>query len=108
MIKIITNTIQLGIIVVWGITCYYICKSEDGFQYFIYWIIMGFPFGFQKLRMLLIPKGFGIAGEMGVFALDAIVAGLVGGIFLVKKIVVIMADYIRAIGKIIRPSGSNL
>ena len=53
MIKIITNTIQLGIIVVWGITCYYICKSEDGFQYFIYWIIIGFPFGFQKLRMLI-------------------------------------------------------
>lgn len=104
MIKIITNTIQLGIIVVWGITCYYICKSEDGFQYFIYWIIMGFPFGFQKLRMLLIPKGFGIAGEIGVFALDAIVAGLIGGIFLAKKIVVIMADYIRAIGKIIRPT----
>lgn len=64
----------------------------------------GFPFGFQKLRMLLIPKGFGIAGEIGVFALDAIVAGLIGGIFLVKKIVVIMADYIRAIGKIIRPT----
>ncbi|MCQ2088349.1 MAG: DUF6050 family protein [Bacilli bacterium] len=104
MIKIITNTIQLGIIVVWGITCYYICRSEDGFQYFIYWIIMGFPFGFQKLRMLLIQKGFGIAGEIGVFALDAIVAGLIGGIFLVKKIVVIMADYIKAIGKIIRPT----
>jgi len=104
MIKIITNTIQLGIIVVWGVTCYYICRSEDGFQYFIYWIIMGFPFGFQKLRMLLIPKGFGIAGEIGVFAFDAIVAGLIGGIFLVKKIVVIMADYIRAIGKIIRPT----
>ena len=104
MVKIITNTIQLGIIVVWGITCYYICRSEDGFQYFIYWIIMGFPFGFQKLRMLLIPKGFGIAGEIGVFALDAIVAGLIGGIFLVKKIVVIMADYIRTIGKIIRPT----
>lgn len=104
MIKIITNTIQLGIIVVWGITCYYICKSEDGFQYFIYWIIMGFPFGFQKLRMLLIPKGFGIAGEIGVFALDAIVAGLIGGIFLVKKIVVIMADYVRAIGKVIKPT----
>lgn len=65
---------------------------------------MGFPFGFQKLRMLLIPKGFGIAGEIGVFALDAIVAGLIGGIFLAKKIVVIMADYIRAIGKIIRPT----
>lgn len=50
--------------------------------------------------MILVPKGFGIAGELGVFALDAIVAGLIGGIFLVKKLVVILADYIRAIGKI--------
>lgn len=103
MIKMITNTIQLGIIIVWGITCYCICRTEDGFQYFIYWIIMGFPFGFQKLRMWLIPKGFGIAGEIGVFALDAIIAGLIGGVFLVKKIVMIVVDYIRAIEKIFKP-----
>lgn len=103
MIKMITNTIQLGIIIVWGITCYCICRTEDGFQYFIYWIIMGFPFGFQKLRMWLIPKGFGIAGEIGVFALDAIIAGLIGGVFLVKKIVMIVVDYIRTIEKIFKP-----
>ena len=103
MIKFFTNSIQLAVIIVWGITCYYICKSEEGFQYFIFWIIIGFPFGFQKLRMWLIPKGLGIAGEIGVIALDVIVAGLIGGVFLVKKIVVIMADYIRAVGKIFKP-----
>lgn len=102
MIKIFTNTIQLGIIIIWGITCYYICKSEEGFQYFVYWIIMGFPFGFQKLRMWLIPRGFGIAGEIGVLALDAIVAGLIGGVFLAKKIIVIMTDYIRYVGNIFK------
>jgi len=95
MMKLFMNTLQLGVILVWGITCYCICKSEDGFQYFVYWIIVGFPFGFRKLSMILVPKGLGIAGELGVFALDAIVAGLIGGIFLVKKIVIILADYIR-------------
>ena len=46
---------------------------------------------------VFIEKFSVIAGEIGVLALDAIVAGLIGGIFLIKKIVVILADYIRAI-----------
>ncbi len=96
MMKILFNTLQLGVIIVWAITCYCICRSEEGFQYFVYWIIMGFPFGFRKLSMLLVPKGFGIAGSIGVLALDAIIAGLIGGIFLIKKVIVILVDYIKA------------
>lgn len=102
MRKIVSDTLQLGLIVIWALTCYSICKSEEGFNYFLFWILNGFPFGFQKLRMLLIPKGLGLAGEIGVFALDAIVAGMIGGIFLIKKLVVILADYIRAVGKLLR------
>ena len=100
MLKMILNTLQLGVIAVWMITCYCICRGEEGFQYFAYWVLIGFPFGFRKLSMILVPKGLGIAGELGVFALDAIVAGLIGGIFLVKKLVVILADYIRAISNL--------
>ena len=102
MRKIVSDTLQLGLIVIWTLTCYSICKSEEGFNYFLFWILNGFPFGFQKLRMLLIPKGLGLAGEIGVFALDAIVAGMIGGIFLIKKLVVISADYLRAVGKLLR------
>ena len=102
MRKIISNTLQLGLIVIWALTCYSICRSEEGFNYFLFWILNGFPFGFQKLRMLLFARGLGLAGEIGVFALDAIVAGLIGGIFLIKKLVVIMADYIRTVGKLFR------
>lgn len=90
--RIWLNTLQLGVIAIWGITCYCICRNDAGFQYFMFWIIAGFPFGFRKLRMILVPKGFGLAGELGVFALDAIVAGLIGGIFLVKKIITILED----------------
>ena len=51
---------------------------------------MGFPFGFVKIRAILIPKRLGLAGELGVFALDAILAGLIGGVFLIKKLVIIL------------------
>ena len=100
MRKIIADTLQLGLIVIWALTCFSICKEEEGFNYFLFWILNGFPFGFRKLSMILVPKGFGIAGEIGVFALDAIVAGLIGGIFLIKKLVVIIADYVRGIGRL--------
>ena len=56
---------------------------------------MGFPFGFGKIRARLIPKRLGLAGELGVFALDAILAGLIGGVFLLRKIVTIILDYIK-------------
>lgn len=102
MRKIISDTLQLGLIVVWALTCYCICRSDEGFNYFLFWILNGFPFGFRKLSMILVPKGLGIAGEIGVFALDAVVAGLIGGIFLVKKLVVILANYVRTICNIFR------
>ena len=56
---------------------------------------MGFPFGFGKIRAILIPQRLGLAGELGVFALDAILAGLIGGVFLIRKIVTIILEYIK-------------
>ena len=56
---------------------------------------MGFPFGFGKIRAILILKRLGLAGELGVFALDAILAGLIGGVFLIRKIVTIILEYIK-------------
>ena len=102
--RIVVNTLQLGIIVVWALTCYCICKSEEGFNYFLFWILNGFPFGFRKLSMILTPKGLGMAGEIGVFALDAVVAGLIGDLFLIKKLVIILADYCKAVGGLVRKS----
>lgn len=60
---------------------------------------MGFPFGFGKIRAILIPKRLGLAGELGVFALDAILAGLIGGVFLIKKIITIIIDCIKPVLK---------
>ena len=57
--KILVNTFKLMIIAVWMITCYYVCRTGEGFMYFEYWILCGFPFGLRKMFMLLIPRNFG-------------------------------------------------
>ena len=93
--RILLNMIQLVLIAVWGITCYYICNSDNGFSVFLFWILMGLPFGLGKIRAIFIPNRLGLAGELGVFALDAILAGLIGGVFLLRKIVTIILDYIK-------------
>ena len=93
--RILLNMIQLVLIAVWGITCYCICNSDNGFSVFLFWILMGLPFGLGKIRAIFIPTRLGLAGELGVFALDAILAGLIGGVFLIRKIVTIILEYIK-------------
>lgn len=79
------------------ILCYSICKCVDGGQLLSFWILAGFPFGFRRMTIFLVPRGLGISGDLGVFILDAILAGFIGGFFLVRKLIKIMAYYIEGI-----------
>lgn len=57
----------------------------------------GFPFGIQKMLVLLIPRNFGIAGSIGVLALDAVIGGMIGVIVLAIKIIAIIREVINII-----------
>lgn len=74
------------------ITCYPMCQKADEFDYFLYWILVGFPFGIRKMFVLLLPKNFGIAGSMGVLALNFIMGGLIGGFVLIVTIIRIVEN----------------
>ena len=50
------------IIAVWMLTCYPVCNKVDGFDFFLFWILVGLPFGIRKMCMVLISESFGIAG----------------------------------------------
>ena len=64
----------------------------------LHFLIMGgFPFGIQKMLVLLIPRNFGIAGSIGVLALDAIIGGMIGVIVLAIKIIAIIREVINII-----------
>ncbi len=89
--------IPLCVLVLWMITCYPVCNKADGFDYFLYWILVGCPYGTRKMCMFLVPKNFGIAGSMGILALNCIVGGLIGGIIVLVRIIVIFTEIIKVI-----------
>ena len=90
--------IPLCVLVLWMITCYPVCNKADGFDYFLYWILVGCPYGIRKMCLFLVPKNFGIAGSMGILALNCIVGGLIGGIIVVVvRIIVIFTEIIKVI-----------
>lgn len=89
--------IPLSVMVLWMITCYPVCNKVEGFDYFLYWIMVGCPYGIRKMCMFLIPRNFGIAGSMGVLALNCIVGGLIGGIVLIIRVIKIFIEILSVI-----------
>ena len=59
--------------------CYPVCNRPEGFDFFLFWILVGFPFGIRRMWLWLIPRNYGIAGSLGVVALDCIAGGIIGG-----------------------------
>ena len=94
MFKVVVPSI---IIVVWMLTCYPVCNKEEGFDCFLYWIIVGCPFGIRRMCLWLIPKNFGISGSIGIFALNCIIGGLIGGVVLIFKIIGIAGEFISIV-----------
>ena len=89
--------IPLCVLVLWAITCYPVCNKVEGFDYFLYWILVGCPYGIRKMRMFLVSKNFGIAGSMGILALNCIVRGLIGGNIVLARIIVIFTEIIKTL-----------
>ena len=85
------------IIAVWMLTCYPVCNRAEGFDCFLYWIIVGCPFGIRRMCLWLISKNFSISGSIGVLALNCIIGGLIGGVVLIFKIIGIAGELISII-----------
>jgi len=64
-----------------------VCRAGGEVDYFLLWILVGCPFGIRKMFLWLVPGGFGIAGTVGVVALNFIVGGLIGGVVAVYRLV---------------------
>jgi len=91
LFKVILPALAIGI---WVLTYYPVCNKTEGFDFFLFWILVGFPFGIRKMCMVLIPKNFGIAGSMGVLALNAVVGGLIGGVVLIFKVIGMVCEVV--------------
>ena len=63
----------------------------------MFWILAGIPFGIRFMFLKLFPKGYGITGTVGVFALNVMIGAIAGGVFLLIRIVRIFIDTIKII-----------
>lgn len=63
----------------------------------MFWVMVGFPFGIKFMCLKLIPKNYGLTGAVGVFALNAVIGGMIGGAMLMTAIVKIFVNVIKMI-----------
>src|SRR5574344_1006443 len=55
---------------------YPICHKAEGMDYFLLWLIVGFPFGIRRMMLWLIPHNYGISG----------IGGIIGGFVVIYMI----------------------
>lgn len=67
--------------------CYPVCNKAEGFDYFLFWILVGFPFGIRRMWLWVIPRNYGIAGSLGVMALNCVVGGIIGGFMVIIAVI---------------------
>ena len=58
--------------------------------------------------MFLIPKGYGISGSIGVFALNAIIGGLIGGVVVLFKMMGIVLEIFKIIFEFVLEKNGRL
>ena len=98
MRKLITKILLPSIfIALWLAVCIPIATRPEGFNYIMFWIIAGIPFGLRFMFFKLMTKGYGISGTVGAFALNIIIGGLIGGVMLITRIVYVFADAFKII-----------
>ena len=61
-------------------------RANDTINYLLLWICVGIPFGIHRMFLWLVPHKFDLAGTVGVFALNVIVGGLIGGFALIWQV----------------------
>lgn len=54
---------------------YMVCGQCD---YILLALLVGIPFGIQRMFLWFIPCGYGIAGTVGMFALNILIGGMIG------------------------------
>lgn len=93
-LKVIIPVSAIGFMMLF---CYPECNKPEGFDLFLFWILVGFPFGIRRMCLWIVPRNYGIAGSLGVFALNCILGGIIGGFVVIVMIVKIIVAVIQII-----------
>lgn len=99
MIKELMLKVLFPVIAVWLFLILFlpVCQANGETDLFLLWVLVGFPFGVGKMIIWLIPKNYGIAGTVGVFAMGCLISGLVGGVVVVWKLIIAIMTLVRSL-----------
>ena len=64
------------------------CMKNGELDYVWLWILCGLPFGLHRMCLWIVPGGGSLGGGIALFALNFILAGIIGGFVLVWRLIV--------------------
>lgn len=94
LFKIIVPVLIFGL---WVLTCYPVCNRAEGFDWFLYWILVGCSFCIRRMCLWFVSKNFEFRGRVGAFVLKCIAGGLIRGIVLNFKITDFIGEVISIV-----------
>ena len=94
LFKIIVPVLIFGL---WVLTCYPVCNRAEGFDWFLYWILVGCSFCIRRMCLWFVSKNFEFRGRVGAFVLKCIAGGWIGGIVLNFKITDFIGEVISIV-----------
>ena len=84
LIKLI---VPIAIAAVTAFLCQPLYMAGGKCDYCILALLIGIPFGIQKMTLWFVPFGYGIAGTVAMFAFDILIGGLIGIFVFVYRII---------------------
>ena len=67
LFKIIVPVLIFGL---WVLTCYPVCNRAEGFDWFLYWILVGCSFCIRRMCLWFVSKNFEFRGRVGACVLN--------------------------------------
>lgn len=64
------------------------CMKDGELDCVWLWILCGLPFGLHRMCLWIVPGGDSFGGGIALFALNFIIAGMIGGFVLVWRLIV--------------------
>ena len=65
-----------------------LCMEDGVCDYLKLWIIVGIPFGIHRMFFWVIPRGYDLGGTLGIWTLNFLVGGVIGGVVVIWRLAV--------------------
>jgi len=104
------SKVVLPVVIAWSLYAMFkpVFTKEGVTDYFLVWLMCGIPFGIRRVYLWIIPRGFDIGGTVGVWAINFIVGGLIGGVVLIWRLVCAAWYLILTVYRIATYSRANI